>query len=98
QERLQFLGKVGLAAQLDSWRHLALDRRLPTLERTPVNGSIIGEGFVRDLGHNAAVFENAHFVVAGDAPYYHSIESPLGKDALHFIFPATLGHQKHALL
>ena len=73
-------------------------RRFPAGQRTLVDGRVVGEGVIGNLGDDFAVLEHAQLVVGGDLADFDGIESPLFEDAEDFVLAAFLRDQQHALL
>src|SRR5579864_2254587 len=94
----QLARKIRGASQLNVFGFLTWNRRLPSCERTFVNGSVVGQRWVGNLGYNFAVFEHAQNVARGDPADFNGIQSPLLEDAEHFLLAAFLRDQQHAFL
>src|SRR5205085_4201674 len=91
QHFLEVGGQVGYLAQADVLRLLARNWWLPALQRTLVDGGIVSQSFVRNLGHDFAVLQDAHLPVGGHATDFDSIQAPRFEDAKDLLFTAFLG-------
>ena len=96
--RFRFPVRSEVSAEPDALRHFARHRRLPALQRTLVDRSVVGERFVGNFGNNFSVLQHAHLAVRGDAADLDRVESPFFENAEDFLLAAFLRHQQHALL
>ena len=93
EQTLQIGRQVGGSAEMNIFRHLARDGRLPAFQWAVVYGSIVGKRLVRNLGDHVAVLEHPHPGIIGDAAHFNGIEPPLLEDAEDFVLAAFLRHQ-----
>ena len=63
-----------------------------------VDGGVVGEGLVGNLGDELAVVLHAHNVVGGDNANLGAVEAPLGEDVDDLLLAAFLSDEQHALL
>ena len=63
-----------------------------------VEGRVIGERLVGNIGDECAMVANAQARLRLDCAYDDPIQAPLGKDPQHLSFAALGSHQQHPLL
>ena len=79
-------------------RRIEANRRLPLPDRPAVQGSIVGERLVGNVCDQLAMVQDPQPGFGDHLAHDHRIQSPLLKDADHFVLAVLVGHQQHALL
>ena len=90
KQLLEIVGQVSFLAQLHVLGRFARHGRIPALQRTTIDRSVVGQRGVRDVGNNSAVLQHAHVWLADYAADFDRIEPPLAEHFENFLFAAFL--------
>ena len=90
KQLLEIVGQINFLAQLHMLRRFASHRRIPALQRTTINRSVIGQRGIRNIGNNFSVLKHAHARLADHTPDFDRVEPPLAEYFDNFLFAAFL--------
>src|SRR5581483_4895237 len=98
KQAFQLLSQIVLLPQAEVVRHISRHRWFPSFHRTLVDGRIVGESFIGNLGNYLPMLQHAHLAMVGYAANLGGIEAPFFENLENFVLPTLLGNQQHPFL